>query len=146
MDMKMPTQGVMKYPRAEVWASTPPVQKLQLQSGGGWSRGLPWAGDRGGANDSSHFPLCTSQLHLLASSALLADKTQEPMQDPRPALCFFHSCLSLLLSTYYVLIFTARSVQSEDRTLKKHFGWKTDTGVQCPWLGSSGIRIPTKFT
>lgn len=24
MERRMPTQGVMKYPRAEVWASTPP--------------------------------------------------------------------------------------------------------------------------
>lgn len=31
MDMRMPTQGVIKYPRAEVWASTPPAEKLQLQ-------------------------------------------------------------------------------------------------------------------
>lgn len=25
MERRMPTQGVMKYPRAEVWGSTPPV-------------------------------------------------------------------------------------------------------------------------
>lgn len=108
MDMKMPTQGVMKYPRAEVWASTPPVRKLQLQSGGGWSHRLPRRVADASCPASHHAllrfasrppPLCS-----LTNSGACAGL------QPSPTLCFSDS--SLLLSTYYMLIIIAYTLQS----------------------------------
>lgn len=69
MDMMVPTQGVMKYPRADVWASTPPVQRLQLQKG----RDCPPAP----AGSLFYFTEYTSQIHLPASSIPPTD-TQDP--------------------------------------------------------------------
>lgn len=69
MDMMVPTQGVMKYPRADVWASTPPVQRLQLQKGGD----CPPAP----AGSLFYFAEYTSQIHLPAPSIPPTD-TQDP--------------------------------------------------------------------
>lgn len=101
MDMTVPTQGVMKYPRADVWASTPPVQRLQLQKGG------PPAP----SGSLSSFALHTSQIHLLASPIPPTD-TEDPCAGAlaRP---FASLTRSFLLSAYYVLIINACFLQSE---------------------------------
>ena len=98
MDMRMPTQGVIKYPRAEVSASTPPAEELQLQKRGTWSRWLPQ-----GFQLLSHFPLCTSQTHSQPLLLLPSLTNGNLVQGPRAALHFSHfPHVSFLLSTYYV--------------------------------------------
>lgn len=107
MDMKMPTQGVMKYPRAEVWASTPPVQRLQLQNGGG---GAGPAGSHGRGGGGAHDSCPTSHHALLRFTSwplplCWLTKLRNPCRAPaQPFASFIPPYLSLLLSTYYVLI------------------------------------------
>lgn len=104
----MPTQGVMKYPRAEVWASTPPVRKLQLQQAGGWSHVLPQGNNSG---PTSYYGL----LRLISwPLPLLSQQTRESCQGRSPALHFSHShptvCLFLAPTMCSLL-------QSDDGTI-----------------------------
>lgn len=96
MDKKMPTQGVMKYPRAEVWASTPPVQKLQLQSGGAGPTGSH--GGRGAVANGS----CPTSHHALLRSTswplLLCSLTNLCGAPAQPFASLIPPYLSLLLS------------------------------------------------
>lgn len=82
MDTKMPTQGVMKYPRAEVWASTPPVRKLQLQ----WEV----AGPTGSHRENNSGPTSYYDRLRFTSRPLprLSQTTRESGQGPSPAQPF----------------------------------------------------------
>lgn len=110
MDMRMPTQGVMKYPRAEVWASTPPVQKLQLQREVAGPAGSHRADDSCPTTHEAllRFALWPLPLLSLTHSGILCRVPAQPFTSlPLPYVLF-------LLSTYYLLIITARFLQCED--------------------------------